>query len=626
MSATATQPLPTTAATLPAILLRRAAETPDAVALRKKHLGRWREYTWAEYAERAARIGLGLRTLGVEPGDRVAVHAGNRPAWPLADIGIQGLGAVTVGVYPTSASAEVRYLLDHSGSKVIVVEDEEQFDKIFDHRHELTELSRIVVIDPKGIRDLDDPMVMTFAELEQLGVEAQALDWERSVEAIDPAELAVLVYTSGTTGPPKGAMISHLNMAAAGGGLAQRFDLGPDDELLSYLPLCHILERLLSVINAITHGYVVNFGETAETFASDLAEVQPTFFAGVPRIWERMMASVEIRMGDASRIKRASYEFWRARGRASAARAQRGESGPLDPVIDRLGWFFVFRSLRDKLGLGRIRGAISGAAPIAPAVLEFFWALGVPVLEGYGMTENTAQASLMPSGDVRMGTVGTAIDGVEIQIADDGEILTRGAGTFLGYYRNPEASAETVDPDGWLHTGDIGELDSDGYLTITDRKKDIIITAGGKNISPSEIENLLKVSPFVQEAVVIGDKRKFVSALVGIELDTVSNWATRAGIGFTTYEDLATKPEVVQLIDEAVAAANAQLAQVEQVKVFRLLPKQLDADDGELTATQKVKRGAIAERFGPLIEGMYSAPTGQSGPGQSAPGQSEAGR
>jgi long-chain acyl-CoA synthetase len=378
------------------------------------------------------------------------------------------------------------------------------------------------------------------------------------------------------------------------------------DEVLSYLPLCHVAERLISVIDGVWAGLVVNFGEGGPSFTHDLRDVQPTVFLGVPRVWEKMLATVEIRMADASRLKRTLYRVCLRQGRRIAPRRMSDRLSMGDRIVLWVCGLLVFRALRERLGMSRVRAPISGAAPIAPAVLEWLWAIGIPVREGYGQTENTAICTLNPVGDIRLGTVGVASPGVEVRIADDGEILTRSAGVFQGYLNDPSATESTVDPDGWLHTGDVGELDEDGFLRITDRKKDVIITAGGKNVSPSEIENLLKVSPFVREAVVIGDRRKYLTALIGIELDTVGNWASRRGLAYTTYADLSAKPEVRSLISEVVTAANAKLAQVEQVKKFTLIGKELDHEDGELTATQKVKRRAMADRFAPEIEAMYS--------------------
>ncbi len=590
--------------TLPSILLRRAATTPDLVAIREKDRGRWTTYTWAEYGARMTAVARGLHELGVGPGDRVAVHAENCPPWLFADLATQALGAITVGIYPTSPAAEVEYLLGHSESKVLVAEDEEQVDKAMAVRKQLPALERIVVIDPRGV-DMGDDILMSLAELEELGA-SSSFDVAASAAAVDPAAAAIIVYTSGTTGPPKGAMLSHRNLQVAAEGSGGVFDVSARTEVLSYLPLCHIAERLISGIDAVAQGYVVNFGEGGESFAEDLREVQPTFFLGVPRVWEKLMAGITIRMADAGLLKRMNYSLWMRVGRGVARRRwSGGKLRGLDAVRYGLGWLFLYRPLRAKLGMSRVEGVLSGAAPIAPQVLEFFWTIGVPVREGYGQTENTAQGTITPGDDVRLGRVGKPVPGVEVKIAEDGEILTRGAGTFLGYFKNPEATAEMVDADGWLHTGDVGEMDADGFLKITDRKKDIIITAGGKNISPSEIENKLKVSPFVREAIVIGDQRKYLTALIGIELDTVSSWALQNRIGFTTYADLSSKEQVVALIGSWVNEVNAELAQVETIKRYALLPKELDQEDGEVTATQKVKRKAIESEFADLIEEMY---------------------
>jgi long-chain acyl-CoA synthetase len=565
--------------TLPDLLLQHARERPDAPAIREKRRGRWDELSWSQYADRVKRIAHGLRDLGVEPGDRVAIHGENRPEWVIADLAIQGIGAVSVGVYPTSPAAEVEYLLAHSESVVLIAEDEEQLDKALAVRERLPTLRQIVLIDPRNVRELGD--VMTWEQLE----DHEPL--EEYGQGLDPLETAVIVYTSGTTGPPKGAMLTHANLTWAAGTFQRAFGTGPDDEVLSYLPLCHVAERLGTVINGLGTGYVVNFGEGGESFAHDLHDVQPTLFAAVPRVWEKMLATVEIKMADASALKRWSYRTAMRLGSGRVANA------------------LALRALRDKLGLARVERAICGAAPIAPQVLEYFWKLGVPVYEIYGQTENTAVCTLMPFDDVRIGTVGKPLEGVELKIAEDGEILTRSPAVFAGYFKDPEATAATVDPDGWLHTGDVGRIDEQGFLTITDRKKDVIITAGGKNISPSEIENRLKVSPYVREAMVVGDRRKYLVALIGIEADTVSDWAARQGLAFTTYGDLSRKPEVRELIGQLVDEVNQDLAQVETIKRFALLEKELDHEDGELTATLKVKRRVLERQFEKQIQELY---------------------
>jgi long-chain acyl-CoA synthetase len=587
---------------LPALLLAHARDRPDAPAIREKRLGRWHELSWSGYAERVARAAHGLRALGVEPGHRVAIHAENRPEWVIADLAIQGIGGSTVGVYPTSPAAEVEYLLGHSESVVLVAEDEEQLDKALEVRDRLPALRRIVLIDPRNVRELDDPMVVTWEQLEAAG---ELDDYARAVADLDPADTAVIVYTSGTTGPPKGAMLTHANLTWAADSFRRAFGTGPDTEVLSYLPLCHVAERLGSVIHGLGSGYVVNFGEGGESFSQDLRDVQPTLFAAVPRVWEKMLATVEIKMADASLLKRSAYRLAMRWGSSLAPKRMSGGLGAADRALAAAADALAFRALRDKLGLGRVATAVCGAAPIAPQVLDYFWALGVPVYEIYGQTEDTAVCTLMPFDDVRIGTVGRPLEGVELRIAGDGEILTRSPAVFAGYFKDDDATAAAIDPDGWLRTGDVGEVGEHGHLTITDRKKDVIITAGGKNVSPSEIENRLKVSPYVREAMVVGDRRKYLVALIGIEADTVSDWAARRGLAFTTYGDLSRKDEVRELIGEWVDEVNRDLAQVETIKRFALLEKELDHEDGELTATLKVKRRALEKQFEKQIEELY---------------------
>ncbi|MCU1486342.1 MAG: fadD [Actinomycetia bacterium] len=587
--------------TQPARLLELAATQPNRVAYRRKRLGVWEETTYARYAQRVAELGMGLVALGVQPGDRVAIQSDNRPEWLLLDLAVQGIGAITVGVYPTSPEAELAHVLADSGATVLVAEDEEQLDKAIAVRSQAPSLRDLVVIDPPPTMDAS---VRRFAD-----VIAPPDGFAQRVGELDPDACAIVVYTSGTTGPPKGAMLSHANLDAAAEAAATLNGEHPDDEVLSYLPLCHIAERILSVVGALRAGSTVNFGAGGDSFAADLREVQPTVFLGVPRVWEKVLASTEVRISDASWAKRRTYRFWVAQGRKRAVRRQSDRLTFVDKAVLGIGWLVLFRSLREKVGMARVRDALSGAAPISPEVLEWLWAIGVPVREVYGQTENTAMATNVRRGHVHIGSVGQALPGVEVRLADDGEVLTRSAGNFLGYWGNEAATAEVLDEEGWLHTGDVGTLDADGFLTITDRKKDIIVTAGGKNIAPSEIENRLKVSPFIREAIVVGDRRKFVSALIGIEPDTVADWAGRQQLSFTTFRDLTTKPEVQALVRAAVDGVNAHLAQVEEIKAFRLLPAELDEEEGELTATQKVKRAAIERRYAPLIEEMYSGAT-----------------
>jgi long-chain acyl-CoA synthetase len=580
--------------TLPTLLLEQARARPDAPAMREKRRGRWHELSWAGYAERVARAAQGLRALGVQPGDRVAILAGNRPEWPIADLAIQGIGAIAVGVYPSSPAAEVEYLLGHADAVVLVAEDEEQLDKALAVRGRLPSLRAIVLLDPRNVRAFDDPTVTTWEELERGG---SLDDYASAVSRLDPAGIGAIAYTSGTTGPPKGAMLTHENLTWAAARFGAALGATPDEEVLSYLPLCHVAERLSSIAGSLATGYVVNFGEGGESFAQDLRDVQPTLFAAVPRVWEQMLATVEIRMGDASRLKRAAYRFALRRGRRLAPKRMQGRLGPGAWVVDAACRALVFRSLRGKLGLGRVRRALCGTAPVAPQVLEFFWALGVPVYASYGQTEDAGVCTLMPSGDVRVGTVGRPPDGVEVRIAGRGrgEILTRSPAVFAGYVDDPAATAAAIDPDGWLHTGDVGEIDEHGHLTITDRKEDLIVTASGRTVSPSQIENRLKRSPYVREAMVLADRRGHLMALIGIEGGTVGDWASRRGLALTSYGDLARAPEVHALVGECVAEVNA--AQADPIERFALLEKELDHEDGELTATLQVRRRALERRF-----------------------------
>ena len=589
---------------LSAKLLEHSQMRPNDVAIRHKKFGIWQEFSWGQYFEIVKSVAFGFYELGVREGDKVAIHSENRPEWVFADLGAQTLGSVAVGIYPTSPASEVEYLLNHSEASVLVVEDEEQLDKALEAWDRLEKLKKIVVIDPRGIKTIDDPRIITFEELISLGESDDGKSFEKMIQTISASETAIIVYTSGTTGPPKGAMITHQNLRFAALTWGLVYDFRKNDEVLSYLPLCHVAERVISVANGVYHGYVVNFGEDTNSFMEDLREVQPTFFLGVPRVWEKMLAAIQIRSNDATWLKHALFNFWIKQGGFILKRRLKNKSTFIDSIWFGIGWLFVFRSLKKRVGMMRVREALSGAAPIAPQVLEFLMSVGVPVREGYGMTENTAVATIVPVDELRLGSVGKPLPNSEVRIAEDGEILTRSEATFNGYFKNPEATKETIIDD-WLHTGDIGHIDELGHLWITVRKKDIIITAGGKNLSPSEIENRIKVSPYIREAMVIGDKRKYLTALIGIESDTVGDWATREGIPYTTYEDLSSKDEVNELVSSVINEANKDFAQVETIKYFKLLPIELDHEDGQLTATQKVKRATLTEQFADLIESMY---------------------
>jgi long-chain acyl-CoA synthetase len=604
--------------------IRHWAETAsDRVALREKRFGIWQDITWGEYWDHISLVAHALSALGVEPGDRVAIHSENRPEWLYADVGSLAARAVTVGLYPTNPAVEVEYLLRDSGAKVLIAEDQEQVDKALAVKHALPDLRWIVYVEPRGVRSIDDPMLISWSDLLERGrahrtAHPRMID-ERASQ-IGEDDLLTLVYTSGTTGPPKGAMltVSNVNFAirmlVESGGFYE--SPGPSDVTLSYLPMCHVAERIgTEWVNAAA-GTQVHFAESIDTVQLNLREVQPTLFFAVPRIWEKIHAGVLIRMASASWLKRANFRFWmRVAGKIGDELAANGGTHTFRTRVRyALGYPFLYRALRDRIGLRRCRNAGSGAAPIAPEILKWFFGIGVVIHEIYGMTENSAVATSNRPGRVKLGTVGEPQPEIELRLDEGtGEILTRHPGVFAGYWNQPERTAETLTPDGWLHTGDVGEWVDGTYVRIVDRIKDIIITSGGKNISPSEIENALKASPYIREVVVIGDRRAYLSALVGIEFDTVADWAQRKRIRYTTYRDLSEKPEVLQLIQGVIKQTNERFARVEGVRKFRMVPKELDHEDGELTATQKVKRSAISTMLEYLIEDMYDNRTAYAG-------------
>jgi long-chain acyl-CoA synthetase len=609
---------------LPARVFARALQQPDGVAMRDKQLGIWRDVTWAEYAASVRLVAHALLALGVRAGDRVAIQSENRPEWLFTDLGTVAIRGITVGLYPTNPAVEVGYLLRDSGARLLVAEDQEQVDKALAVIDDCPDLEHLVVLEPRGVRDYDHPALVQWADFLELGRTHQrehpsALD--DAAAQVRPDDVVTLIYTSGTTGPPKGAMLTSANVEFATKVLVSNGGIyhpppGPSDVVLSYLPLCHVAERAATTWSNAEAGVVVHFAESIDTVTTNLREVQPTLFFAVPRIWEKLKAGIEVRMLAASRLKQANYRVWSSVGRrlADGLIANGGRHTWWTRLLYALGYPFLFRALRDRIGLRRVRAAASGAAPVSPEVLRFFYGMGIVIYEIYGMTENAAVASVNRPGRVLLGTVGEPHDGTELRLDEaTGEILTRHPGVFAGYWRRPDATAAALTEDGWLHTGDVGEWVDGTHIRIVDRIKDIIITAGGKNIAPSEIENALKASPFIREAVVFGDRQAYLTALIGIEEDTVGAWARQRRIPYTTYRDLSEKPEVLELVRQIVVATNEQFARVEQVRKFRVLPKQLDHDDGDLTATQKVKRAALAQSFGFLVEDMVRGGTAHAG-------------
>ena len=593
--------------TFPQLLRRNAVERSSGIALRWKELGVWREAQWSEYYQRVRDVAFGLLDLGVTPHEgSISILADNCVEWTIADLAAQSLGVMSTGIYPTSTSPQVDYIISHSGSEVIVVYDQEQLDKVLESDLDL--VRALVVVEDKGLSRYDDPRILTFDDLESRGREHPdntPARFDRYVDETSPDDVAIIVYTSGTTGRPKGAMITHRNALAMADGWLQLTPFRTDDTVVSYLPLCHILERCMSVFLPLIVGYTVHFGEGVHTIEGDLREIAPTIFVGVPRIWEKMHARHEVAISEANTVNRWLYRWGIgvARRWQEAVEAGRRPSS-LIRIQQAIARVLVLRPLLDQLGLRRCTFAMCGAAPVAPAILRFFASLGLRIREAYGQTECSGLASIHAGDRPKYGTVGVVSPTVEVRIADDGEILVRGEPVFAGYHRDPDTTARTV-VDGWLHTGDVGELDETGHLRITDRKKDIIITAGGKNVSPQEVENHLKLSPHIKEAIVLGDRRKYIVALLQVDYENAGLWAERAGIAYTNYKDLASNPRVVQMIDQEVQRLGAELARVERPKRFAILDKELDEDDGELTATQKVRRSTIEERFQDLIASLY---------------------
>ncbi|HUP46139.1 MAG TPA: AMP-binding protein [Thermoanaerobaculia bacterium] len=593
--------------TIPQLFLEATARHPERVALREKRLGIWRETTWRQYRDHVEAVAMALRAAGLQRGDRVAILGDNAPWWLFADFGVLTAGGVSAGIYTTSSWQQCRYIVRHSGARFLFVENQEQLQKWLEFESDAPDLELVIVVDVTGLRGFRHPKVITFEQLLERG-RANRGEWTKLCEEAKPDDLALLIYTSGTTGDPKGAMLTHGNLAWQGVAIAT-FDpalrLAPDDDVLSFLPLCHIFERLFTSFVPLAAGYTVNFIESVETVPENMREVAPTIGYAVPRIWEKYHSRIVLRMEEATWLKRIAFRLAIRLGERHSRYVIRNEKAPL-PL--RVGWllahFAVLRKLKQRLGFHRMRLAISGAAPIAPDILLFFHSLGLYLVEGYGQTEGTGVTTVSSRSAFRPGTVGRPLPGVEVRIADDGEILVRSPGVFLGYFGDEESTRDTL-RDGWLHSGDLGEIDADGFLRIVDRKKDLIITAGGKNIAPQMIENRLKFSPYIHDAVVIGDGRKFVAAMIVVDEENVGKYAQEKRIPFATYADLAASSEVRILIDREVQKVNDELARVEQVRRFAILPARLYEEEGEVTPTMKVKRRVIHEKYRALIDEMY---------------------
>jgi long-chain acyl-CoA synthetase len=578
------------------------------VAMRIKEYGLWHDISWNDYFERVECVGAALISLGMQKDECISIIGDNCHEWVTIDLGIQCVGGIAVGIYATNAAPQVQYVVENSDSSFLFVENEEQLDKWFTFRDEVPKLKKVVVWDLEGLRSFEDEMVMTYTDLLELGkkeLEKNPSLIQKRLTEVEPDDTAVLIYTSGTTGPPKGAMLSHRNVIWMANAFLHVLDISKKDEILSFLPLCHIFERMFSVFGHITIGYILNFVEKPDTVMENMVEVSPTIGYAVPRIWEKYYSNIYVKMSDADWVKKVIYNLATKIGSIRTEFKLETKKVPLHwELMYQLAYFAVFRKLKKRLGFDRMRVGISGAAPISPDVLKFFQSIGIDMVEGYGQTEGSGATCVTRVGKPKFGTVGPPVPGTEIKIAEDGEILMKSPSVFKGYFKNPEATQNTI-VDGWLYTGDVGELDEDGDLIITDRKKDIVVTAGGKNLTPQYIENKLKMSPYINDAIVIGDKRKYVTCLIMLDEDTVMKYAQDNKIQFSTYKDLTQSPEIGKLINSEIDTVNRTLSQVEQPKKFTILPKKLYVEDGEVTPTMKVKRSFVNEAFGDLIEAMY---------------------
>jgi long-chain acyl-CoA synthetase len=605
------------AITIPQLLQKRAELHGDKLALREKDFGIWNRYSWSHYYETARSVALGLLSLGLKPGDRVAIAGEDTPEWFYADLGTQMIGAVAVGIYPTNPWVELQYIVRHSGARVVITGDQEQTDKVLDaiaNNDGLPALEAIVCVDMKGLRHYGQSQLMSFEKLSELG-KRYALEHPEANDRLDrliarasPDDVCILVYTSGTTGPPKGAMLTHRNLIYASYIYAEAVDIADKPfESVCYLPLCHVAERCYSEVMQLVLGGTVSFAESIDTVALNIREIAPTFFVGVPRIYEKLQQNFLFRLGESGKLRQRFAKACFALGRKLSDRRQNGSDTWLDQIAYGLLYIFLFRNIQRHLGLARSRHRLCAGASISPETLRFFDIIGRPVSQGYGLTESGGVAFIQTDSHHRLGGCGLPLVHTDWKLDNDGEILLKNPGVFKGYFLDDKASTATLEPGGWLRTGDVVEIMDNGEITVVDRKKAIIITAGGKNIAPSEIENALKDSEFIKEAIVVGEARKYLGAIIQVDFDNVGRWARDKALPYTNYKSLSQLPEVHDLVERIVGETNKRFARVENIRRFAILEKELDHDDGELTATQKVRRAMIEKKFARELAIIYQA-------------------
>ena len=573
----------------PSLFWDQVSRRSDRVLLRYKDLGVWKEVTWAAAGEKTRACGYGLMALGMQPGDRVAVLSEDRPEWLYADLGIQSAGGITVGVYPTSGASQCGYVAGHAEAKIWIVEDQEQYDKAAQVRHELPELEWLVVIDPKGVRDLDDPTLLTFQDLCERGRELERTEpdlLDKRIRNIHADDTAFVIYTSGTTGPPKGAMHSHSSILDGARLFLPLLEVTDRDESMIYLPMAHAAERLMSYTRLLLVGGIFNFAEKPETLFADVKEVAPTIFGGMPRSWEKLKAKIEIGIEEATWLKRRLYRWAQAAG-MRAARMEI-EKRPLTLLLwleRTLADWMVLRKLRERLGLHRVRSVWTGAAPIAPEMIHYFWGLGLPIRECLGQTE-TGLTAITPADDIRPGKAGLLIDGVEARVSEKNELLFRGPGLFKGYFKNPDATAEAFEGS-WFHTGDKASIDEEGYVTLHGRVVDMFVLSSGRNIAPQNLENMLKASDYIMDAVVLENRRPYLTTLIVLDEETVSHYAQTRNVPFSSFADLSSRPEIQSLVAGEVVKVNENWSDREQIKDFRILKWALSDDEGRTDANDE---------------------------------------
>jgi long-chain acyl-CoA synthetase len=596
--------------TFPKLLVRNAEVFGDRkVAMREKEFGIWQEFTWKEYHDHVKYFSLGMVSLGLQAGDKVAIIGDNRPEWVWGEVAAQAAGAVPLGLYQDSTLKEVSYIIDHSDASFVLAEDQEQVDKILDMKEQLPKVRYIIYSDPRGMRGYKQPFLLDFKEVENFGRELEQRDpglFAKNVAATKYEDLAFICYTSGTTGFPKGAMLAFRNFLSMAANLMEVDNKFGKDEFVSFLPLAWIGEQMMCLSSALLTGFTVNFPEKPETVQENIREIGPTIMFSPPRIWENMTSTVQVKVMDASALKRRMYDWALPVGYAYSDAVFRKEAiPPLLRLKQKLSYVLVFRALKDRLGLLRIRSASTGGAALGPDVFKFFNAMGVNLKQIYGQTEISGISCIHREGDIDFDSVGKPIPETEIRLSDSGEILSRSPSVFLGYYKNPEETEKTLS-GGWLHSGDAGYFNKDGHLVVIDRVKDVMHLNDGTRFSPQFIENKLKFSPYIKECVCLGNQRDFIASMICIDYPNVGKWAEGRRLSYTTYTDLAAKPEVLELLAKEVEKVNATLPETTRVKKFVPLYKELDADDDELTRTRKVRRAFVGERYKHVIEAMYA--------------------